>query len=192
MTQGGDILWFLMIVILSIVRPSEQAVYPCNANASCGCSTNSATVSRIVGGENASSSTWGWAVSLNINNTYLCGGSIISSSWVVTAAHCADGFTPSQFTIYAGSLIRWSGTQNRSVSQIIVHPDYNSTTLENDIALLQLSSPLSMSDPNVSQICLPDVSSAILAAGEWPSANTSVSNYFSSFIRFNMHYNTTV
>ena len=192
MTQGGDILWFLMIVIVSIVRPSEQAVYPCNANASCGCSTNSATVSRIVGGENASSSTWGWAVSLNIEDIYLCGGSIISSSWVVTAAHCAAGFTASEYTIYAGSLIRWSGTQNRSVSQIIVHPDYNPYTYENDIALLQLSSPLSMSDPNVSQICLPDISSAALEAGEQPAANASVSNFFPSIIRFNMHYDTAV
>jgi hypothetical protein len=43
---------------------------------------------------------------------------------------------------------------------------------------LQLSSPLSMSDSHVSQICLPDVSSATLAAGEWPPANTSVSNSF--------------
>jgi trypsin len=131
-----------VIVLLSIVRSSHQTVYPCNANASCGCSTNSATVSRIVGGEAASSSTWGWAVSIYLVNRFHCGGSIVSSSWVVTAAHCAHGSTASQFTINAGSTIINGSTQTRSVSQIIVHPDYNSDIYENDIALFQLSSLL--------------------------------------------------
>jgi hypothetical protein len=46
--------------------------------------------------------------------------------------------------------------------------------------MLKLSSPLTMTDPFVSQICLPSVSASTLAAGEWPPVNTSVSNSFSS------------
>jgi secreted trypsin-like serine protease len=192
MTQSGNILWCLVIVLLSIVQSSHQTVYPCNANASCGCSTNSATVNRIVGGESASSSTWGWAVSIYLVNRFHCGGSIVSSSWVVTAAHCVIGFTASQFTINAGSTIINGSTQSQVPSRVIVHPDYNPYTSENDIALFQLSSPLLMSDPNVSQICLPPVRSETLAAVERPPANTSVSNSFPSIILFNMYYNTTV
>jgi secreted trypsin-like serine protease len=178
--------WLLGIILLSVIRSSHQTVYSCNASASCGCSTNSATLTRIVGGENANSDTWGWAVSISIGNSYLCGGSILSSLWVITAAHCVSGFTASQITIYAGSTIRYSGTQSSTGSNLIVHPSYNSTTYVNDIALLRLASPLIMSDPAVSALCLPTVSSTTLSAGEWPPANTTVSNFFSSFILFNV------
>jgi len=166
---------FTVIFLSTIIQQSEQTVYSCNASASCGCSTNSATVSRIVGGETASTATWGWAVSLKIANSYLCGGSIISSSWVITAAHCAQGYTGSQIIIYAGSTTRWSGTQTRTGSQVIVHPQYDSSTYVNDLALIQVATPFIMTDSQVDQICLPSVSAATLAAGEWPAVGTSVS-----------------
>ncbi|CAF4938883.1 unnamed protein product, partial [Rotaria sp. Silwood1] len=167
-------LQIFIIILLTLVRLSYQTLYACNASASCGCSRNSATVSRIVGGETANSATWGWAVSISIANTYLCGGSIISSSWIITAAHCAEGFTASQFKVYAGSNIRYSGTQNRTVSKVILHSEYNSATFVNDIALLKLASPLNMSDPYVRSICLPSISQATLSAGEWPPVGTNV------------------
>ena len=180
LSQNGDQLQVLVILLFCLVTSTHQTVYSCNATASCGCSKNSAVLSRIVGGENATSATWGWAVSLSISPGYLCGGSIISDSWVVTAAHCVNDATPSQVTVYAGSNRRWVGTQTRTVSKIIVHPSYSSTTYVNDIALLKLSTPLTMSDPYVSQICLPSVSAATLAAGEWPPAGTTVSVLSSS------------
>ncbi|CAF1541040.1 unnamed protein product [Rotaria magnacalcarata] len=170
----GKIQLFFILILLSNIRSSHQTVYSCSSNALCGCSTNSATVTRIVGGENAAPATWGWAVSVRIGTGTLCGGSIISNSWVITAAHCIISQTPSQYTIYAGSTSRWAGTQTRTASNIFVHPGYSSTTYVNDIALLKLSSPLSMDDPYVSSICIPSVSQAILSAGEWPSVGTNV------------------
>ncbi|CAF5166113.1 unnamed protein product, partial [Rotaria magnacalcarata] len=65
----------LILILLSNIRSSHQAVYSCSSNALCGCSTNSATVTRIVGGENAAPATWSWAVSLRIGTGTLCGGS---------------------------------------------------------------------------------------------------------------------
>ena len=147
-TQISDILPILMIVFLSTVglsHQSHQTVYSCNASASCGCSSNPAVLTRIVGGEAANSSTWGWAVSISIARIYLCGGSIISDSWVITAAHCVEGRTSSQVTVYAGSTRQWVGTQTRAVANIFRHSNYNSVTYVNDIALLQLQSPLNMS-----------------------------------------------
>ena len=183
--QTYKMLWFLLALLLSIVKSSHQTVYSCNAAASCGCSSQPVSTSRIVGGETAASATWGWAVSLHISGGYLCGGSIISNSWVITAAHCVDGVAPSEITIYAGSTRRWVGTQTRIVSQVIVHSNYNPSSYVNDIALLRLASALNMSDPYVSAICLPSVSSSTLAAGEWPTVATTVSNSFSSFILYN-------
>ncbi|CAM4881126.1 unnamed protein product [Rotaria socialis] len=173
-TLIGKIQLFFILILLSIIRSSHQTVYSCNSSVSCGCSKNSATVTRIVGGQDAASATWGWAVSLRIGTGNLCGGSIITSSWVITAAHCIISQTPSQYTIYAGSTTRWVGTQTRTASNIFVHPSYNSATYINDIALLKLSSPLSMTDPYVSSICMPLVSQATLSAGEWPPVGTNV------------------
>ncbi|CAF2925640.1 unnamed protein product [Rotaria sp. Silwood2] len=165
-----------LMLLLMVVKLSSSTTYSCSSSSSCGCSTNSATLTRIVGGEAAASQTWGWAVSLWIQGS-LCGGSIISASWILTAAHCVSGVSANQITVYAGSNTIWSGSQTRSVSSVTTHPSYNSGTLINDIALLQLSTSLNMADPAVSAICLPSVSSAILSNSEWPPAGTTVSIY---------------
>jgi hypothetical protein len=76
------------VFLLLLVPTSHPYSYSCDSNASCGCSSNPASVTRIVGGESAATNTWGWAVSLSLRGTSLCGGSVLSSSWIITAAHC--------------------------------------------------------------------------------------------------------
>ncbi|CAF1477615.1 unnamed protein product, partial [Rotaria magnacalcarata] len=95
------------------------------------------------------------------------------SSWILTAAHCVSGVSASQVTIYAGSNTRFSG-QSRVATSITVHPSYVSSTKVNDIALIQLGTPLTMSSSSVSAICIPAVSSTTLTAGEWPSSGLYV------------------
>jgi secreted trypsin-like serine protease len=107
---------------------------------------------------------------------------------VITAAHCVTGYTASQITIFAGSTLRFSGTQTSIGSNLIVHPSYNHNTYVNDIALLQLASPLSLNDPYVSAICLPSVSSSTLSTGEWPPFGTTVSHSFLSFILYDIYF----
>ena len=168
--RGLTVFWVFMVI-----GTSHQAGYLCDPNVSCGCSTNSASVNRIVGGEEAMTETWGWTVSLSIRQNTLCGGSIISSSWILTAASCVNGVSVSQIIVYTGETRVWMSTRVRNVSQIIVHEGYHSESNLYDIALLQLATPLIMTDPNVAVICLPSVTLARLAVGEWPPANTSVS-----------------
>ncbi|CAF3614842.1 unnamed protein product, partial [Rotaria sp. Silwood2] len=100
-------------------------------------------------------------------------GAILSSSWIITAAHCVYGISASQVTVYAGSNTRFSG-QSRVASSITVHPSYVSSTKINDIALIRLSTPLTMSSSAVNIICIPSISSVTLSAGEWPPADLSV------------------
>ncbi|CAF0906363.1 unnamed protein product [Adineta ricciae] len=168
-----DIISYCTVLLLVLVQQTHQYLYSCDPTVSCGCSPNSATVSRIVGGETAATSTWSWAVSISINNQALCGGSVISSSWVITAAHCVSGLAASKVTVYAGSNARFSG-QSRVASSITVHPSYVSSTHVNDIALIRLSSPLTISNSSVKPVCIPSVDSATLSAGEWPAAGLSV------------------
>lgn len=165
----------LTVFFLSLlIQSAASTTYTCNPSVTCGCSANSATLTKIVGGQTAGQATWGWAVSLYIGGS-LCGGSIVSASWIITAAHCVYGKSANQITVYAGSNDKLSGTQIRYVLTINRHQSYGPSTYLNDIALLELTSPLTMSSSYVSAICLPSVSSSTLSSTEWPSASTTVS-----------------
>ena len=172
LTFNGVRRVFYTVILLVAVQSSHQYTYPCNSSAACGCSSKPASLSRIVGGESAGTNTWEWAVSIFIRNSSLCGGAILSSSWIITAAHCTVNTSATQLIVYAGSNSRFSG-QSRVASRVINHPGYNDDTYENDISLIQLSTPLTMTSA-VKTICLPSVSAPTLAAGEWPSANLKV------------------
>ena len=100
---------------------------------------------EIVGGAEATPGEYPWQVQLQIPGyTHWCGGSIIDTDWVLTAAHCVQGVAAASFTVRAGLHDRFApdgNVQTRSVAQVVRHPDYNPSTIENDVALLRLSAP---------------------------------------------------
>ncbi|XP_075287795.1 transmembrane protease serine 2 isoform X2 [Opisthocomus hoazin] len=127
----------------------------------CGLSTKSVSImSRIVGGSAATLGQWPWQVSLHVQDTHVCGGSIITQQWIVTAAHCVEGkqfSDPSNWRVFAGIL-----NQNEmifrngyKVQQIISHSDYDTDSKDNDVALMKLETPLSFTDA-VQPVCLPN------------------------------------
>ena len=100
--------------------------------------------SNILGGTSTNINQAPYQISMESNGSHICGGSIISNRWILSAAHCLVGASANSITIHAGS----TDQTNNSVGQrivaqtIYVHPNYNSTTLENDVALIYLSQPL--------------------------------------------------
>uniref|UniRef100_A0A673KTZ8 Peptidase S1 domain-containing protein n=1 Tax=Sinocyclocheilus rhinocerous TaxID=307959 RepID=A0A673KTZ8_9TELE len=86
---------------------------------------------RIMGGSPAPLGSWPWLVNLRLDGALMCGGVLVDSSWVLTAAHC-----------FAGSTI------SKSTSP------FNPKTFNNDIALVELSSPVILSE-RVTPVCLP-------------------------------------
>ncbi|XP_071867005.1 trypsin-1-like [Bombus fervidus] len=92
--------------------------------------------SRIVGGSQVDIGQHPHQLSLQTSG-HICGGSIISSNWAITAAHCV-GSAPSRYTIRVGSSHKDWGT-SYGIKNIIRHPKYDSRTIDFDVALLQIN-----------------------------------------------------
>ncbi|CAL8334186.1 unnamed protein product [Boreogadus saida] len=132
--------------------------------ANCDCGRSLFKTSRIVGGQDAVAGEFPWQVSLHGKDYgHLCGASIISERWLVTAAHCVqdNGKTrfsqPGSWEAYLGLHVqRQTGKAvvRRTLKRIIPHPYYNEYTYDNDIALMELSSSVPYSD-HILPICLP-------------------------------------
>ncbi|XPS73274.1 Trypsin [Ascochyta lentis] len=96
----------------------------------------------IVGGTTAAAGEFPFIVSLQRSGSHFCGGTLLNSRTVVTAAHCTVGQTASSLTVRAGSLNRNSGGTLVRVSSITVHPSFSSSTLNNDVAIWKLATAI--------------------------------------------------
>ncbi|XP_072373174.1 transmembrane protease serine 11B-like isoform X3 [Scyliorhinus torazame] len=120
---------------------------------SSACGSTSAFSSKIVGGTDSVDGEWPWQVSLQIGR-HICGASIISNRWLVSAAHCfRTNSNPSIWTAYMGSVNVRMGIA-RNIKTIISHPRYRPDENDFDIAVLELSSPLDFTDV-IRPVCLP-------------------------------------
>ena len=127
---------------------------------------------KITGGSDADISEFPWQVYLEAGD-YTCGGSIISSNWIITAAHCAkndydETIPASEMLIIAGANNPWNTLEGKGyrVSEVIVHEDYESNTLNNDIALLKLKDPINFTNAEpIKLISAKDVSAGATDPG---------------------------
>uniref|UniRef100_A0A8C6QQ71 Serine protease 8 (prostasin) n=1 Tax=Nannospalax galili TaxID=1026970 RepID=A0A8C6QQ71_NANGA len=113
---------------------------------------------RITGGSNAKPAQWPWQVSITYDGGHVCGGSLVSDQWVLSAAHCfprehyKDDY---EVKLGAHQLDTYTNdTVVRTVAEVISHPSYREEGSEGDIALLRLSSPITFSR-HIRPICLP-------------------------------------
>ncbi|KAK8384252.1 hypothetical protein O3P69_009186 [Scylla paramamosain] len=158
-----------MVSSSSVSTTSSKApeiTTPSGNTGSCTCGVPN--LNRIVGGEEVSPpNKYPWQVGLKMSNgrNYWCGGSIINDRYVMTAAHCIYGMseTSSGLMVGVGDHNMYStnddvsgATRLVAVERIIQHPDYNTRTLDNDIALLKLSEVLDLSQyKELGAVCLP-------------------------------------
>ncbi|XP_077291088.1 venom protease-like [Arctopsyche grandis] len=123
-------------------------------------------VGLITGGWSTLPGDWPWHTALykltsgGVSQSYICGGTLVSHTRVITAGHCVveNGakIDPERLTAYFG---RYNlaggdpGSQQKSIYDIVLHPNYNYTNLANDISILKLSTMVYFTE-YVQPICL--------------------------------------
>ncbi|KAF8790900.1 Serine protease filzig like protein [Argiope bruennichi] len=128
------------------------------------CGVRLMPVGRIVGGKNTFFGKWPWqalvkeATWLGLFVKNKCGGVLITSKYVLTAAHCQPGFLASLLVVLGTHDLAETFDNKasiiRNVKRMVVHRHYNAQTFENDLALLEMEAPVEFL-PYVVPICLP-------------------------------------
>ncbi|CAF1148179.1 unnamed protein product [Didymodactylos carnosus] len=119
--------------------------------------------SRIVNGEIAQPHSWPWHALLVVYNrngiwSSACGASLLSSRYVLTAAHCVHGHSATAIYIHTGlheitnkTLSPFNGYQGRS---IYIHESYSQFLLNHDIALIKLKNQILQDNRTIGFSCL--------------------------------------
>lgn len=152
----------MFIFFLMLLVPETVHSFKCGLKNSAHRGQN-----RIINGQQADKNEWPWMASLRkyygegYSSPHVCGASVISSRWVITAAHCLakdDGsvkYEDKDIKIYLGAHKKYpTQTDNYdaySVEKFIVHEGWNGT--DNDIAVIKVSKKIDISKHT--PVCLP-------------------------------------
>lgn len=117
---------------------------------------------RIVGGATVDISDVPYLVEVLHRGENHCGGSIISSTWVISAGHCGQDKKKNQLTVRAGSSYWASGGKIYHIKNMIVHEKYGFYGNDFDYMLLELKKPLTH-NRNMKIVSLPELNEEIEA-----------------------------
>ena len=110
----------------------------------CGLANPGGLGGKIVGGELAGENEWPWVASLLCTGKFFCTASILSETWILTAAHCVDGCSNWEVTVGANNWRNPSGEYFQVIESLrgFTVDTWNTNTLANDIALVELATPI--------------------------------------------------
>ena len=153
---------------LASARGGKSGAAPHQLQPECGRRFGDALLGRGHGRDLDSNSEYGeypWHVGLLVTlgglTEYVCGGALIDSRHVVTAAHCVKSYYPEEVVVRLGdwdvnSQLEPFLHQDVLAEEIFLHERFFAGSLHNDLALLRLSRPVDWSSlPQVSPVCLP-------------------------------------
>jgi secreted trypsin-like serine protease len=108
------------------------------------------TGGRIIGGEVANVAQFPFAAAIyktTTDGTYFCSGALLNTQWILTAGQCV--YRGLSFTIRLGATNLNSNDPNvirLSTDNYFLHPDYDPTTLINDVGLIKLRIAITYND----------------------------------------------
>lgn len=138
---------------------------------------------KIVGGSSVvSAPSWMAAIWITTGTTTsFCGGTLVASQWVMTAAHCVNDATSSSIidVMIGQKNLSSYPTDSAAVDKFYIYPYFNSSTLYGDIALLHLTTvqnktPATLPDSNMSSSIATGVSMQIYGWGETSAGVTQL------------------
>uniref|UniRef100_A0A7G3AZU5 trypsin n=1 Tax=Lutzomyia longipalpis TaxID=7200 RepID=A0A7G3AZU5_LUTLO len=102
-------------------------------------------IHKIVGGIAVNIEDFPHQVSIIYNNTHICGGSIISDKFILSAAHCYIYIGPTNnFQVRVGSTNSTAGGTLYTVKDIHAHTSYNETTYDYDFSIFELNDTIAL------------------------------------------------
>ncbi|KAF4074633.1 hypothetical protein AMELA_G00241520 [Ameiurus melas] len=127
----------------------------------CGLPPIEPLTTRVVNGVDAIPHSWPWQISLQYLRDnewrHTCGGSLIATNWVMTAAHCIN--LKNTYRVYVGKynlVEEEAGSKAMTPEKIIVHEKWNPifVAFGFDVALIKLTEHVTLSNA-VRLTCLP-------------------------------------
>jgi secreted trypsin-like serine protease len=105
-------------------------------------------IALIVGGVKSAPGRWPFQAALllasdsNNRQAQFCGGSVIDEEFVLTAAHCTDFLHARDLHVLTGTQSLAVGGTRHEVRRIKIHPQYDGSTFDFDVALVQLKAKI--------------------------------------------------
>jgi len=163
-----------ILILVSVLCQHAHArgtMYEVTGNCKCGRKQtgNQESGDYIINGQQADRNEYPWMVLLTKTIVdpivpVLCGGSLISNQWILTAAHCTRGYKASDIQVVLGvdkvSSVEYESRRN--IVEIINHPKFiqiepdGLIQMDYDYALLKMQEPVDfITDQHIRPICLP-------------------------------------
>ncbi|KAM4889346.1 transmembrane protease serine 9 [Thomomys bottae] len=123
----------------------------------CGARPAMEKPTRIVGGFGAVPGEVPWQASLKEGSRHFCGATVVADRWLLSAAHCFNHTKAEQVQAHLGtaSLLGTGGSPVKlGLQRVLLHPRYNPSLLDFDVALLELARPL-VFNKHIQPVCLP-------------------------------------